>query len=202
MKTKIKAILEVIVEVVFKSIYAPTVGIAGYIVWDGLTFGHISCAILGGCIFAWIGFSKAIPKSSFFSGVNKIDTLRTSTTFGEYRHPLLKGVYYNKGEFMHELEWLAQNPYYGIDKNTTMEEVQQRQALAKAYKEEENARSASNLYFYPVIVSLFGIALGIILNESVFNIQNLIINIIITIIGVLMLLGFILMAESYRANAV
>ena len=60
------------------------------------TFGHISCALLGSSIVAFLAFLYKKPKDeAFFSLKNmSTDPLRSSKTFGEYTHPLLHKTYF------------------------------------------------------------------------------------------------------------
>jgi hypothetical protein len=190
---------------------APAIGVAIYAGAEGVTFGHVAWAILGAGIFAMIGFSQVIPKSGYFSQTNKIDTLRTATTYGEYSHPLLDETYVNKGQYMDALEKIAQTSYSKSIDDLPQElldnlpeefrkELAQRRVLAKEYEREKAERSPSHLFIYPLFVALFGATLGFITNGLLFNVQNLLINIIFMIIGILAFLLFVVMAISYSNN--
>lgn len=146
-----------------------------------LSFGHIACGVFGGGLFAFIAFWRNVPKSNQFAGFRKyqIDpSIGDPFHYTVYRHPALDQEYYSSAELYSALE----------------------HKFGGAYQREREEHTAGNLYGQPILVSILGILGGIFLNEELFHIQNLVINIAITVVGTLLIIFFIYCAEQYRSH--
>ena len=77
-----------------------------------------------------------------------------------------------------------------------LERMAQVDALLLQYKRDKSERSLLNLLVVPLIISLFGFALGLIVNEVFFHINNPMINIGLCVIGTIIFIIFIIKVFS------